>query len=53
MNSCDLVLAVSALAVSMAKQMDDDELALSAAFFTQLGDTLQTISTTRDVCNNK
>lgn len=46
MNGCELSLAVSALACAIAKGKSSQQIALLAAFFTQLGDTLATIDLT-------
>lgn len=54
MHNCDcdplaLTTAVNTLAVSIAAQLNDADLAL-AAVLTQLGDTLATISVQRERC---
>jgi hypothetical protein len=49
----DLTLTITALAQVIACHSDEDELSLAAAAFTQLGDTLATISVQRDICNKK
>lgn len=53
-NSCcdplALTTAVNTLAVAMAQNLSDDELALYAAVLTQLGDTLSTIAVQRSLC---
>lgn len=48
MNSCAFVNFISLLACEIAKDKSQDELAILAAFFTQLGDTLATIATLND-----
>lgn len=56
MNTCDplaLTTAVNTLAVAMAGQLGDDELAMAAAVLTQLGDTLATIAVQRQLCAPK
>lgn len=51
MNPCALPMGVSALAAAIANRVPDDtELALLAAIFTQLGDTLDTILAQRALC---
>ena len=40
----DLVLAVTVLAISISKRLENDDAALLGAVFTQLGDTLTTIA---------
>ena len=47
MDACTLTAAVTAAANSLACRMDDDELAVMAAMFTQLGDTLALIAVHR------
>ncbi|MFR2571651.1 MAG: DUF6774 domain-containing protein [Clostridia bacterium] len=44
MNSCNFVTFISLLACEIAKDKTQDELAILAAFFTQLGDTLATLA---------
>ena len=52
MNSCSsLTFAITAIANWMAGNLSDDELSLAGAVFTQLGDTLTTISVQRTICN--
>ena len=53
MNALELTSSISALAIAIACQVNDDELDLLAAVFTQLGDTLATISVQRDICEKK
>ncbi len=50
MNSCELVTYVSSIACALSRFCDRDDLALMAAVFTQLGDTLQTILTHDEIC---
>ena len=55
MHNCDcdplaLTTAVNTLAVSIASRLNDADLALAAAVFTQLGDTLATIAVQRERC---
>ena len=50
---CDplaLTTAVNTLAVAIAAQLDNGDLALAAALLTQLGDTLATIAVQRERC---
>ncbi len=44
MNSCAFVNFISLLACDIAKNKSQDEIAILATFFTQLGDTLATLS---------
>ncbi|WP_295090077.1 DUF6774 domain-containing protein [uncultured Ruminococcus sp.] len=53
LNACTLTAAVTAAANSLACRMDDDELAVMAAMFTQLGDTLALIALQRGICAEK
>ena len=53
MNALELTSPITALANAIACQISDDELDLLAAVFTQLGDTLATISVQRDICEKK
>lgn len=51
MNPCALPIGVSALASAIACHVEsDEELAMIAAVFTQLGDTLETILAQRVLC---
>lgn len=45
MKSCEFVTFISTLACSIAKGKSQKEIDILATFFTQLGDTLATIST--------
>ena len=44
MGSCEFVTLISTLACTIAKNKSQKEIELLAFFFTQLGDTLATIS---------
>lgn len=44
MKNCEFVTFISVLACSIAQDKTQDELAILSAFFTQLGDTLATLS---------
>lgn len=51
--NCDplaLTIAINTLAVAIAARLNDNELSLTAAFFNQLGDTLETIAAQRECC---
>lgn len=48
MNPCAFVNFISLLACEIAKNKSQEELAILAAFFTQLGDTLATLSTLKN-----
>lgn len=52
--NCDplaLTTTVNSLAVAVAAQLNDGELALTAAVLVQLGDTLATIAAQRAACS--
>ena len=50
MNSLEVTSAVTALANAIACQLTNDEIILLAGILVQLGDTLVTIATWRDLC---
>ena len=53
MNSCEFVTFISILACNIAKGKTAEEIGIIAAFLTQLGDTLTTISAFEEnKCNN-
>ena len=52
MNSLELTSAISALANAIACKLTVDEMTLIASILVQLGDTLVTIATMENVCNN-
>lgn len=47
-SSCEFVLFISILACTIAKAKTQKEIEILAAFFTQLGDTLASISILND-----
>lgn len=49
--SCELVMIISALACCIAEGRTAEELALMGSIFSQLGDTLATISAHQDFCS--
>lgn len=51
MNACQLTASITAATNAMASSCSDQELALLAAVFVQLGDTLATILTCRGACS--
>ena len=53
LDACTLTAAVTAAANTLACKLDDDELAVLAAMFNQLGDTLALIAVQRDLCNTR
>lgn len=52
MDECELIVFVSAVACSLSKCLSTDELTLLSAVFTQLGDSLATILTRRELCSD-
>ena len=48
MNPCAFVNFISIIACEIAKDKSQEELAILATFFTQLGDTLTTLSALKD-----
>ena len=50
MNSLEVTSAVTALANAIACQLTNDETLLLAGILVQLGDTLVTVATWRDLC---
>ncbi|WP_394523023.1 DUF6774 domain-containing protein [Lacrimispora sp. JR3] len=53
MQSCELVMFVSSLACCIAKDRTDEEIALLSCIFSQLGDTLGTISAQEAFCSSR
>jgi len=53
MNSCELVTLVSFLSCLISNSYEDEELAVLAAVFTQLGDSLATILANKDLLDKK
>lgn len=53
MQSCNLVLAISAIACEIAKNKTAEEISLLGSIFTQLGDTLNTIVVQEASCSSK
>ena len=51
MNSCELTVSITALANIMAKNFTNNELSLLSAIFMQLGDTLETIVSHNELCD--
>lgn len=51
MNSCELVNLVSALSCLIVQNYTDEQIAVLAAVFTQLGDSLATILANDALCN--
>ena len=50
MNSVELTASITALANTLACNLTTDELNLLGVILTQLGDTILTIGTHRDIC---
>ena len=49
-SPCETVTAITALALSIAKGKSEQDIGLLAAYFTQLGDTLEKIAVTMSTC---
>lgn len=52
MNAAHLVTAITAAAVALSEGKSAEELAWMGAVFTQLGDTLSTISAQKSLCES-
>lgn len=52
MQSCDLVMLISALSCEIAMDKTVDELSLLGAVFSQLGDSLATIAAQKALCSS-
>lgn len=52
MSPCELTASVTAIANALACKLTTNELNLLGAVFSQLGDTLTTISTQRSICES-
>ena len=50
MNACELTAAVTALANAIAGCRSTEEITILGTVLTQLGDTLLTIATHREIC---
>ena len=50
MDECELIALVSTIACTLSKCCSTDDLTLLSAVFTQLGDSLATILTKRQLC---
>ena len=50
MNACELTASITALANALACKLTVDEITLLGVVLTQLGDTLLTIATQREIC---
>lgn len=53
MNPCELTVSITAAANTLACHLSDEDLELASAIFSQLGDTLATISVQRSLCNKR
>lgn len=51
--SIELTATITAIANTIAYKLSADETALLASILVQLGDTLATISITKDLCKNE
>ena len=50
MNSCQLTATITAIANAVASKLNIEETTLLAAILVQLGDTLATIVTQKEIC---
>ncbi len=50
MQACEWTASITALANALACRLNDDELNVLGVTLTQLGDTLLTIATHRNIC---
>ena len=50
MNACEISAAVTAIANVIFQKLNDDEVALLGAILVQLGDTLETMSVQKEIC---
>lgn len=53
MKDCELILGISGVACAIIKCSSDDEISLMSAIFNQLGDTLATYLTQKQICNSR
>ena len=51
--SVNLTSSITAIANTIACKLNADEMAILASILVQLGDTLATISITKDLCKNE
>ncbi len=53
MDECELIALVTSVACAISKSCSDDDISVLSAVFSQLGDTLQTVLTQREIRNNQ
>lgn len=53
MSDCSLITAVTGLACAIINNCSDDEIGLLSAVFSQLGDTLATYLTHKELCDSR
>lgn len=53
MNDCGLIMSITAIACGIIKCCSEDDLTILSVAFTQLGDTLATYLTQKELCENK
>lgn len=53
MDECELIVLISTLACAISKCCTDDELTLLSVVLTQLGDTLVTVITSRELADKR
>ncbi|MDF2510291.1 MAG: hypothetical protein K0S04_157 [Herbinix sp.] len=53
MNDCGLIMTITAIACGIIKCCSEDDITIMSAAFSQLGDTLATYLTQKELCESK
>ncbi len=53
MNDCGLIMSITAIACGIIKCCSEDDITILSVAFSQLGDTLATYLTQKELCENK
>jgi hypothetical protein len=53
MKDCELIMTITAIACGIIKCCSDDDITIMSAAFSQLGDTLDTYLTQKELCESK
>jgi hypothetical protein len=53
MNDCELIMTITAIACGIIKCCSEDDITILSVAFTQLGDTLATYLTQKELCEDK
>lgn len=53
MNDCGLIMSITAIACGIIKCCSEDDISILSVAFSQLGDTLATYLTQKELCENK